>query len=35
MTMFQPQELCNVEKDGTAIMNGKVQVMVGRVAQSV
>jgi hypothetical protein len=27
MTMFQPQELCNVEKDGTAIIDGEVQVM--------
>ena len=26
--MFQPQDLCNVQKDGTAIMNGEVQVML-------
>ena len=28
LTMFQPQELCNVQKDGAAIMNGEVQVML-------
>jgi hypothetical protein len=27
MTIFQPQELCNAEKDGTAIIDGEVQVM--------
>jgi hypothetical protein len=26
--MFQSQELCNVEKDGTAIMHDEVQVML-------
>jgi hypothetical protein len=26
--MFQPQELRNVQKDGTAIMNGELQVIL-------
>jgi len=28
VTIFQPQELCNVKKDGTAIMNDEAQVML-------